>query len=412
MAHHRIFYGWWIVLAAAMGLGLGTTPLVMASFSVFLKPLTAEFGWARAEVAAALTFHVAGIVLSAPLAGQLIDRFGARRLILISYPLCMLMLASQYFLTGHLAHLYISYFLIAVLGSGASPIAYTKVICSWFERRRGLALGLSLSGIGLGMAISTVFAQHIINAYGWREAYVALAALSMIVGLPVVYGLLRNQPSDMGLAPDGMESSQPSTHTAAELTGISSRESRRDPTFWMMVAGFGFIALGYSGMVAHLAPLLTDRGFAPAEAATVQAGVGIALVLGRLVTGYLLDYVWGPLIAAIAALATALGIVLLILAPLGPLSFAGAALLGFAVGAEIDVMALLVSRYFGTRYFASIFGQLNASFFLCSALAPAIVGLSFDLTQSYTAIAPVLVIVLVISAILFLLFKPYPKFGA
>lgn len=409
MAQRRIFYGWWIVLASVLGLGLGTMPLVMASFGIFMKPLIADFGWSRTEASAALTFHVAGIVLSAPLAGRLIDRFGARRLILISYPLCMAVLAAQYFLTSALAHLYASYFMIAVLGSGASPIAYTKVICNWFERRRGLALGLSLSGIGLGLAATSVFAQHVVSELGWRQAYVALAMLSLIVGLPVVYWLLKDHPSELGLTNDsGYRQQTPATSTAPAF-GISPRQARRGVTFWMMVAGFGFIAIGYSGGVAHLIPLLTDRGLTAEAAAAVQASIGVMLVIGRLVTGYLLDYVWGPLIAAIAALATATGIGLLFLAPLGTMSYVGAALLGFAVGAEIDVMAVLVSRYFGTRYFASIFGQLNASFFLCSALGPAVVGLSYDLTRSYAPVAPAIIAALLISAIFFLFFKPYPK---
>jgi MFS family permease len=397
MIHSSVYHGWWIIFAAAIGLGLGTMPLVMASYGVFIKPLAAEFGWSRSETAAALTFHVAGIILSAPIAGRLIDRLGARRLILISYPLSMTVIAAQYFMTASLWHLYASYFLIAILGSGASPIAYTKIICIWFEHHRGLALGLSLSGVGLGSAFCAMFAQAIVSNFGWREAYVALAAVSLFIGLPIVYWLLKDHPSQMRLSG---EDSDVST-TAVLSVGITPREARRGSTFWLTAAAFTLVGLGYGGVAAHLIPLLTDRGFASDLAAAAQASVGISLVIGRISTGYLLDHIWGPRVAAIAVLATSAGIGLLILAPLGSMSFVGACLLGLAAGAEIDVMAMLLSRYFGTRYFASLFGQLSSCFFLGTALGPVMVGMSYDMTQSYAFIAPFLIIALLVSASFF-----------
>ncbi len=407
MDKSKVFYGWWIVFASAVGIGLGTMPLVVASFSVFVKPLTADFGWARSEVAAAITFHVIGIVISAPFAGKLVDRFGARRMILISYPLCMTVLGAQYFLTHSLTHLYISYFLIAVLGSGASPVAYTKVICNWFERRRGLALGLSLSGVGLGMAIASLFSQYMVSTYGWREAYLALAVTSLVIGLPIVVLLLRDRPSDMGMSGDIKAAAGESD--SFPMVGKTPREARGDSAYWMMMAGFGLVGLGYAGVSAHLMPLLTDRGLGSDIAIAAQASMGVSVVVGRLITGFLLDYIWGPRIATFAICATAIGIGILTLGPVGAWSFVGACLLGMAAGAEIDVMAVLVSRYFGTRYFATLFGQLNACFFLGTALGPIAVGMSYDMTQSYATITPAIIVILLTSAALFLFFKPYPQ---
>lgn len=409
MTAPRLFHGWWMVLAAVVGLGLGTMPLVMTTFGIFMKPLIAEFGWSRSEAAAALTFHVLGIVLAAPLAGRMVDRFGARRLILLTYPIAMALVAGQYYLTKHLPHLYASYFLTAVFGGGVTTVAYTKVICNWFERRRGLALGIALSGIGIGTAVCAIYTQQMISTLGWRETYVALAALSFLVGYPVVYLLLRDRPADLGMTTDMGIIAGSSTHNHGADLGIAPRQAWRSSVFWMMVIGFALVGLGYSGIAAHLMPLLTDRGLTPESAALAQACLGLSLVAGRLITGYLLDFIWGPLIAALAICGTAAGIGLLTLAPAGIASYVGACLVGMAAGAEVDVMAVLVSRYFGTKYFATLYGQLNSFFFLATALGPIAVGMSYDKTQSYATIAPAIMVVLMASAVLFLFFRPYPN---
>ena len=146
----KVFYGWWVVLASGVGLALHFGPIIVATFGVFLKPLSQEFGWSRTQISLAFSLATLGLTVAVPFIGRLVDRFGARRVILPAVLLFGLSVLSLSFLSAHLWHFYAIYLLMGVVGSGTTPVPYAKVISRWFDRKRGLALGLAVAGIAVG----------------------------------------------------------------------------------------------------------------------------------------------------------------------------------------------------------------------------------------------------------------------
>jgi MFS family permease len=169
---NKVFYGWWVVLAAGVGLLLSVGPVLLFTFGVFLKQLSQEFGWSRAQISLAFTLNALGMTLAAPFLGWLIDRFGARRVILPAALAFGVGVLSLYFLSAHLWHFYAIYLLLGVVGSGTTPVPYSKIISQWFDQKRGLALGLAAAASALGAFIMPSLAQAFITMVGWRGAYV------------------------------------------------------------------------------------------------------------------------------------------------------------------------------------------------------------------------------------------------
>jgi MFS family permease len=159
---HGIFYGWWNVAASFVGLSLSYAMFTVFSFGVFVTPLEAEFGWSRAEISVALTITNITIVICSPLVGSLVDRAGVRRVLIPSIVLMGLAVSSMYLMQDHILHFYAMYLLIPLLGAGTLPLSYSRVVVAWFARRRGLALGISLAGFGVGAALIPPLGQWLI----------------------------------------------------------------------------------------------------------------------------------------------------------------------------------------------------------------------------------------------------------
>jgi MFS family permease len=188
---HRLFYGWWVVLSAAVAVFWGV-PVTVYSFSVFLKPLGEVFHTTRAAVS--LTFTLRSVVdaICTPFVGWLIARFGTRRVILPSAVMFGLILLSVRVLSGGIGQFYVSYVAFALAASiGLGPLAYGNVVSCWFDQRRGLALGLTMVGIGCGALIMPPFAQLLIAKFGWRNAYAILGAAVLLIPVPIVAASLR-----------------------------------------------------------------------------------------------------------------------------------------------------------------------------------------------------------------------------
>jgi MFS family permease len=175
--HPKFFYGWWIVVVAAIGLGLGYAPIIVYSFSVFIKPLTQDLHSNRASISLAFTLANLMTSISSPLVGRLADRFGARRVILIATAIFASLLISAPLLSSKLWSFYLFYGLLGFVGSAPAPIPYVKVISRWFDRHRGAALGLTMLGIGTGAILMPAFAQRLIAMLGWRSTYVVIGML-------------------------------------------------------------------------------------------------------------------------------------------------------------------------------------------------------------------------------------------
>lgn len=389
---------WWVVFGATLGLMVANGPIVFYTFGVFLGPITTEFHWDRATFSSSL---LAGHMLAAiayPFMGRAIDRYGIRRVTLTFIPIFGLAIAAIA-LTPPSPIVFIA--LAAFCGlvsTGQAPPAYAKAVSAWFDAQRGLALGIAMAGIGIGAAVVPQLARVAINAYGWRAAYVMLGALTVGVAFPAVALFVRE--------PDAR--TRPTvTRTPVLLTGIELAQALRTSTFWLLAVSVFLVVTTINGIVGHLVPMLTDRGIGVLQATSTLSAVGVSTIAGRLVAGYLLDRVFAPYVAAVVFLLPLVAVALLTAGAAGTAPLLAAISLGFGLGAEIDVIGFLVSRYFGLRAYGQIYGTLFAIFTLGTGLGPVLMALCFDLTRSYNMTLIVFGIALVCASALMSSLGPY-----
>ena len=402
LIHHEFHKGWRPLTAATIGAGCGITSIPFYTHGVFVVPIAAEMGWTRGATQFAFTLLMLSAIVSAPLMGMLLDRFGARRVGLVSIPLLGLTFAGLSLATPAIWTYYAGWLVMAVLAAGTLPVTWTRAVTTWFDEKRGLALGLTMSGTGIAAAISPLVAAALITNYGWQDAYRFLGLIIVLIGFPVVVLWFR-EASQVDL---------PSS-TPRVLTGITLKRATRLRSFWILAVSLLFVSTGIAGVISNLVPLLIDRGFDAPVAARYAGLIGIAVILGRLVTGYLIDRVWAPLIAAIFLSAPALACLLLASGTPVELWIGVAAfLIGFAAGAELDIIAYLTSRYFGLRYYGAIYGAQFAFFALGAGLGPPMFGYVFDFAASYTPILLVASGLFFIGGTILLLMGPYPPAGA
>jgi MFS family permease len=406
-----IFYGWWVVFASAIGIALHIGPIVVGTFGVFLKSLNQEFGWSRGQISFAFSLFAIAGAISAPIVGRMVDYTGARRVVLPATFLFGLGVVALSVLSGHIWVLYAIYLYIGGVGSGTTPIPYAKVITRWFDRRRGLALGLTVAASSLSLAAMPSLAQALIVGVGWRHAY-AIIALLVMSAIPVVALLFRESPQAMGLQPDGATTGP--TYGARQDDGdknIAFSQAWRSNTFWLIAVPFFLMSFSFHGCILHLVPMLTDRGVSPGDAATAASMVGAGGLVARLGSGFLLDLFFAPSVAVSLFSSSTIGLILLWSGASGVVPFAAGFLVGIGQGAELDIIPYMVSRYFGSAAFAHIYGYLFASFLLGAVLGPPLMGFGFDLIGSYRPIIGVLAFSTVFAVGLISRLGPYSETG-
>lgn len=380
-----MFYGWRIVLVSALGLTLSHGAVAVLGFGVFIPPLTETFGWSRTEVSGGLMVGTYTVALLAPLAGIIVDEYGVRRPLVLGTLCYGLALGSMYFFYASIWAFYLVFAVIGMFGAMTTPISYSRLIVNWFDRRRGLALGISLAGVGLGTALVPRVSQAIMSVYSWREAYLGLGLIIVVLVVPMLYFVVRDRPGDMGLHQDGDDSG--SAESAAKIlrTGYTVPEALRSRHYWMMMVTFFLLGLVLTGAIVHLIPMLIDRGVTPSAAVSTAGALGISLIVGRVIAGYLMDRFHAPHVALIFLLGPVIGLALFAMGASGGLAVLCAVLVGMATGAEFDVIAFFISRYLGLKSFGKIYGQIFGVFQVGCGLGPLVMGISFDRTGDYTA---------------------------
>jgi MFS family permease len=379
MIADRVTRGWVIVLTSVLGITVSFGSLVIFTFGVFLKPLSGQFGWSRAEISLAFTLTALMVAVFSPFIGRLVDRVGARKVLLpcvavYGAAFCCLSLVKT------LAGLYTIYILLGVVGNGTTQLCYARVISAWFDRRRGLALATMMAGVGAGAIGIPPLATWLIEAYGWREAYLLLGGSVFVLGMIPAALWLRETP------PKGEhETAERANSEKSPLkAGMRGAEAVRLPVFWFLLTGFFLFSVSVNGSVAHLIPILTDRGISSDTAALAASTLGVLTLCGRLLTGLLLDRFFGSRVAGIFFGIAAVGVAILSQAHEVATAFLGAALIGLGMGAEADVMPYLISRYFGLQSFSEIYGYAFTAYALAGALGPLLMGWSFDRFHSYS----------------------------
>lgn len=359
----------------ALGLTCAPTTLPVYTLGVFVLPFAAAFGWGRGQVQAAILFSTGLGVLGAPLAGAMVRRFGVRRTVLSGLAglgLSILVAAAQ---TGALWQLYLAYALMATLGAGSGGVAWTTLISHRFAKSRGLALGLALSGTGLCAAVMPQIAVYGVALGGWRGGYLLLATVCLIVVLPACWALLPrdNAPA----APD------PNAQRRA-LPGVSAGTAVRHWRFWALGLATACIYVVLGGIAPNLVPAMHDIGVDGRAAASIMGWFGMAVVLGRIVVGALIDRIWAPIVAAVVLVLAAIGCLALQATPDRRMVTAAVVLIGLATGTELDVLGYLTSRYFGLADYARIYGRLFVFVAATAGAGPMIFGRFFDVSGSYT----------------------------
>lgn len=398
---------WWVVAASVCGLLVGLGPINTFAFGVFLKPVTEELGIGRGVFGSALFGGFLMSTLATAVLGWLLNRWGTRRVMLPGLLLCAGTLALQSTLQANALWIYFLLALNGLVFACQSPLPYGNVVVQWFDRERGLALGIANAGVGLGAVVVPQFAAFLIAHFGWRQGYIGMAiALLVVACLPVLI-FLREAPR---FPPVVLRHQQPPGEFASTgaLPGVLARDGFKTWRFWSLTFAFFFAVVAINGTLTHVVALLTDRGISVQLAVAALSTAGVALIVGRIFSGWCLDRFWGPYVAIVFYLIPMTGIAVLASGFGGLAPLTGAVLCGLGIGADVDLMAFFVSRYFGMKEYAKLYGVMLALFTLANGVGPALSGLSFDRYHSYTPIFVVYEILLVIACGQFLRLPPYP----
>lgn len=427
--------GWPVVAAAAIGIGLGLSPLPFYTIDVMVGPLGQEFGWSRGDVYSSLAIYTFGALFMSPVIGLLAERFGARRIALasiVTFSLAMMALSLN---TGDKKLYFGLWFLLAVAGAGTLPITFTRPINNWFDKSRGLALGIALIATGVFGALAKSYTQYMIDWVGWRNAYIALGVLPLVIALPIALLTLRDvndKPSseaailrfkvplltistagaaflvyfalafvwpqftargarlEYGMAfafmllvlaapllmmVKDIRSTPPASPLIAgksELPGMTFGEAVRTWRFWVLAVCFIPISYALGAIIPSLVPLLMAKGFEIGQAVSLATLTGLAVLCGRLIGGLLIDRFWAPGVAFLFLASPAAALYLLMGEVSPDIATVSILMIGFGAGVEYDFMAYLVSKYFGMKRYSAIYGALYGFFAAGAGFGPTI----------------------------------------
>ncbi len=385
--------GWRTVGAAMVTLALGPSAILIMCFGVFLPALHADLGWPVPRIALGASIISIAIMILSPVQGWLTDRIGGRRLVLIFVPIWAAGLGLMALLPARLPVFYAACFLLPFCGLGLWPLSSMKVVTGWFDRRLGLALGmtnvgLSLGSVGLPLLLGTIFAHG-----GWRVAYLALAGLVVVFVWPAAAIALREAERD--------------TAVTAPTVGIGLREARDTRAFWLMLLSFPLVGAVSTGLLVSQSSILIDAGLAPGRAIALQAATGIGSTVARIGTGWLLDRIHVKWVGMAMFLIAAAACTMLASPAIHALALPAACLVGLVVGAEFDILGVLIRRYQGMRAFGRIYGIIFSIFQLGAAIGAAGLSLWRSRSGSYGLGLEVLAALSVAGAFLFALLGRY-----
>ena len=401
--------GWRIVVLAMLGLAVNANASMLYAFGTLVIPLQQAFGWARGDLQAAVSFLFAGAVLGSQLVGWLNLRYGMKRVTHVSLLALALCFAAMTRMGGSIVWLYLSFTLLPIASLGTMHVTWTHLVNLWFVRNRGLSLALVLSGTGLTALLLPSGVTWAVERWGWQAAFWLLASLPLVLVLPLASRWMR-VPAGAAPLPDGRRTA--SAGSALPVGGASFATGIRSARFWLLNLALSLVVAAVVTMVSNTVPMLRDKGLTAAAAGAVFGSFGLSLICGRVLVGYLVDRLWAPGVAAVALALPALGCLLLATAgaaDTGTLVLA-TMLVGIGAGAEFDIAAYLVSRYFGLRDYGRLFGVHLGLITLAAALAPWLTGAIYSATGSTTAMLTLCGAAFLTGALMLLPLGRYPRF--
>ncbi len=367
-----------VLAASVIGVMCGASPIPFNVLPLVIGPIHAELGWGFRDIALGITLFGVIASLMAPLYGVWADRIGVRKVAIASLAAFGVAFAAFAFMPPSLPVWYLLWAVVGLVGIGSTPVTWSRAVSSWFVSNRGLALGIMLLGTSFAGLIVPQIARRAIDAHGWRTAFPVLALLPLLLAIPVSLRWFREPRPDE--RPAGLASAD------GRLAGLTAGQAVRGHRFYVLWLSILMVATAYGGVFINMVEIVKLHGFSAAQGANVMGVMALGIFAGRVGTGLLLDRFWAPAVLfPILLLPAAACLMVMGTAHTLPTLVGGTFLLGFAAGAESDLIAYTAARYFGMAHYGSIYGLLYMPFGLGSAVSPAIYGAVRDATGSYDA---------------------------
>jgi len=389
-----------LCLALSSGTGVGV-------FSLFVTDLQTDFGWGRGQIMLTFTIYYLLIGLAAPPVGWLVDRYGVREVIAGGSLIAGLGFISLYALQG-LWHLYLAYFFIGVGHAAIGQVPASVMVSNWFVKRRGTAIGIMSTGIGIGiLALTPLVANFLIPTFGWHISYAALGLFNMVL-IPLALFVARTKPSDIGLNPNGIvdkEGSAIAEVSSIATRGLSLKIALGTSAFWLLCLTFLISGFSSMGVIQNQVPHLQDKGFSLTLAASAITVLGLGSAVGKFLFGWLCDIIKARYACALSIVLLAIATVILILIRPGAppaIIWLYAIVHGLGAGGWLPTMSILVNRNFGLVSYGAIFGMISMVQAIGIAAGPLFGGYMYDTMNTYNwaFIIMVSAYVIAISAVL------------
>lgn len=373
--------GWRVLVLGLFGVCTSMSAALLYGFGTMIIPLQNAFGWGRGELQTSITFLFAGVAIASQLLGWLSARFGLKRVAIFSVFIQIIGYIALTQLNTSIFWLYFAFFTMPLLCAGTIAITWTQLINLWYHRNRGLALATILSGTGLAALTMPPLLAWIMELWGWQAGFLLLAAIPLVTTLPMTVFWLK--------LPDTGTHDSATEHESSKLAdlsrGVRFAEAIRSRTFWLCNLALILSVSLIVGMVTVTVPFLQDKGLSPVTAGQVFSAFGASTIFGRLLVGYLLDRFSPVLISAVALFMPVFGCSIYLVA--GPdniaLLIVATLCIGFSAGAEFDIAAFLVARYFGLKDYARIFGLHLGLVTIVGGLSPAVFGYVYTRYGNY-----------------------------
>ncbi|MGA3127366.1 MAG: MFS transporter [Candidatus Korobacteraceae bacterium] len=386
---------WWIVVASFLALIFGQGAVEVFVTGIFIKPISETLHIGRGVISSAMGLTNILTAVALIFLGPLMDRIGVRRVLLPCLVLFALATGSLSFLTPSIALLFLLFGIQGFVGAGQTPTAYSKMITAVFDDHRGLALGIAMAGVGAGVVLLPQYSRYLLAHYGWRGGFVGICVGILVIGfLPVALWFRES---------DEVKAARKQKISAAKLEnlpGVEYSEALKSFRFWGLCIAFFCAQTAINGTMIHAVPMLTDRGIKIGVAVAAMSASGLALIIARIVAGYLLDRIYAAYIVIFFLLCPMVGIAILGLRVGGSGALIGVSLLGLGVGAEIDLVAYILSRYFGVRAFGALHGTAFCFVLVANAAGEMIMGWSYQLQHSYSTGLIIMEVLLLIAMII------------
>lgn len=362
-------------LPLAAAFGYATSVIHIYGFSPYIVPVSSQFGWSRTETTIGLTIATLVQALMSVPVGLAVDRYGPRVLGAVGVLLTASAFAFIGTASGSLANWALLWLVMALATLPVQATVWTSAVASRFEKSRGLAFAVTLCGASIAQTLFPYLGARLIAAYGWERAFSYQAGIWIAVAFPMIFLFFRS----------ARDSKRTDEVALASLSrGMSFADGIRSSVYLRLLGTSLMLTFAMVALSFHFVPMLTAKGLTPTGAASIAALIGIASLVGRLGTGLLIDRFRASLVGGCVFLLPAAGALVLILADgggAGPML--AAALIGFTLGAEIDVLVYILTRHFGLKNFGALYGAILAALSIGTAIGPLVAAQVFDRTGSY-----------------------------